>query len=65
MMGVGGIEMQVRLIAALNYLDTPEAVDSLSIYSKNLVDTLMKKGFDREHAIRILAVIGVPQTPSN
>lgn len=64
MMAAGGLEIQASYIATLNCLGTPEAADSLASYARNFVDALMKRGFEREHAIRILSVMGVPRVPS-
>jgi hypothetical protein len=64
MMAAGGLEMQVSCIATLNGLGTPEAAEALASYSRNFVDALMKRGFEREHAIRILTIMGLPRLSS-
>lgn len=64
MMAAGGLEIQASYIATLNCLGTPEAVDAMASYSRNFVDALMNRGFEREHAIRILTIMGLPRIPS-
>ncbi len=61
---IGGMGMQVSLIAKLNFFGTPEAVVALASYSKSMVDALMKEGFEREQAIRIHTLMGLPRVPS-
>ena len=43
-------------------LSKPEAAERLATFSRNYYDALIKKGFTKDEALRIVLSVGIPQS---
>jgi hypothetical protein len=53
---------EANLNATLTALSKPEAAERLATFSRNYYQALMKKGFSKDDALRIVASTGIPQS---
>lgn len=59
-----GQMMKVMMEAQLEVLANPASADKLASYTKNYYDALIKKGFSKEDALRIVLAVGFPALPT-
>jgi hypothetical protein len=60
MMGQMMESMMTGMFAALA---KKEMADNLATFTKNYFEALLKRGFTREEALRIVVAVGVPSMP--
>ena len=63
MVNIAYFQERARFATRLNILARPETGKQLAHYSKNFFDALMVNGFDRENAVRIMTLVGIPTVP--
>ncbi|HMC54578.1 MAG TPA: hypothetical protein VKH19_05360 [Gemmatimonadaceae bacterium] len=59
-MGMMGKMMTLMLESAFTVLAQPETADRAAMFTKNYFDALMKKGFTRDEAFRLVLAHGIP-----
>lgn len=59
-----GLMMQNMLDGMLTYMSKPETAEKLATFSKNYYDALLKKGFTKEEAMKIITSINVLSMPA-
>lgn len=57
-----GSMMEGMMGAMFRFLAKPETAENLATFTKNYYDALVRKGFSKEQALRIVISVGVPRT---
>lgn len=65
MLPMTGKMVQIMTEAQLDVLAKPESSEKVARYIKNLYDALIKEGFPKEDALRIVTSLPLPSTPSS
>jgi len=55
-----GQMMAAMLQGTLTVLAQPETAEKLATFTKNYYDALLRKGFTREEALRLVSSVGLP-----
>lgn len=63
MVNIAYFQERASFVARLNILARPETGKQLAYYSRNYFDALMANGFNREDAVRIMTLVGIPTVP--
>jgi hypothetical protein len=63
MVNIAYFQERASFVAQLNILARPETGKQLASYSKNFFDALRANGFDREDAVRVMTLVGIPTIP--
>ncbi len=63
MVNIAYLQERANFVARLNILARPETGKQLAYYSRNYFDALRANGFDRENAVRIMTLVGIPPVP--
>lgn len=59
-----GLMMQNMMDGMITYMSKPETAEKLATYAKNYYDALIKKGFTKEEALKIVTSINPLSMPS-
>jgi len=64
MLPMFGEMMKATMEAQLEVLANPATTEKLASYAKNYYEALIKKGFSKDDALRIVMAIGFPSLPA-
>jgi hypothetical protein len=53
---------EATLAGTLNVLNKPSTAEQLATFTRNYYDALVKKGFTKDDALRIVMSVGIPMT---
>jgi hypothetical protein len=59
-----GQMMKAMLSSTFDVLSEPESAEKLASFTKNYYDALIKKGFSKDEALKIVTSVGMPSMPS-